>query len=161
MLYRPDWVFRPDLISLGDEVWISPHAWLEVGPDVASGAEPAIRIGNRVVMRHHVTVSAQESIVIEDEVLIAAWTSIYDSDHTLGPTGNPIWYPHRIAPVRIGQGTWIGERVAVLKGADIGCHCIIGANSVVSGYIPDHSVAVGAPARTIGDTREMIERNSV
>jgi acetyltransferase-like isoleucine patch superfamily enzyme len=37
----------------------------------------------------------------------------------------------------------------VLPGARIGKHCVIGANSVVTGEIPDFSVAVGNPARVI------------
>jgi lipopolysaccharide O-acetyltransferase len=158
LLYRPAWLCRPDLIEIGQRVWISQRAWLEVGPPATEGSRPAIRIGDGVVMRHHVTVSAIDSIVIEDDVLIAAWTSIYDSDHTLGPEGNAIWYPHRAAPVRIGRGSWLGERVMVLRGADIGRHCIVGAHSVVKGSIPDYSVAVGAPARVVGSTREMVER---
>jgi acetyltransferase-like isoleucine patch superfamily enzyme len=116
---------------------------------------PLIELGDGVVLRHHVTISAAEHVVVEDDVLIAAYTSIYDADHTIGERGNPIWHPQRTAPVRIGRGSWLGERVAVLRGADIGSHCIIGANSVVKGTIPDYSVAVGAPARVVGSTREM------
>jgi acetyltransferase-like isoleucine patch superfamily enzyme len=41
--------------------------------------------------------------------------------------------------------------VAVLKGAQIGECCVIGANSVVRGEIPPFSVAVGAPARVVGE----------
>jgi serine acetyltransferase len=37
----------------------------------------------------------------------------------------------------------------VLPGATIGKHTVIGAGSVVSGEIPDFSVAVGNPARVI------------
>jgi lipopolysaccharide O-acetyltransferase len=155
LLYRPEWVHRPGLIAIGSRVWISPRAWLEVGGE--GGGEPRIRLGDGVVLRHHVTISAMESVTIEPEVLIAAWTSIYDSDHTIGPDRNAIWYPHRIEPVRIGFGSWLGERVQVLRGADIGRHCIVGANSVVRGTIPDYSVAVGAPARVVGDTRAMID----
>jgi lipopolysaccharide O-acetyltransferase len=158
LLYRPDWLHRPDLMEIGAKTWISKHVWLEVGAPASERPATAIRIGDGVSLRHHVTISACESIVIEDDVLIAAWTSIYDADHTLGPRGNPIWYPQRTAPVRIGRGSWLGERVAVLRGADVGAHCIVGANSVVKGTIPDYSVAVGAPARVVGDTREMVER---
>ena len=75
----------------------------------------------------------------------------------LGPTGNPIWYPQVTAPTRIGRGTWLGERVTVLRGSDVGHHCIVGAHSVVRGTIPDYSVAVGAPARVVGSTREMVD----
>jgi acetyltransferase-like isoleucine patch superfamily enzyme len=157
LLYRPAWVYRPDLITIGERVWISPGVWLEVSGEALAGQVPILRVGDGVVLRHHVTLSAHESVTIEDDVLIAAWTSIYDSDHTLGPRGNPIWYPHRTGPVRVGRGTWLGERVAVLRGADIGCHCVIGANSVVKGAIPDYSVAVGAPARVVGSTRAMVE----
>lgn len=159
LLYRPDWIYRADLISIGRNVWIGPHVWLEIGGEGCSAVEPVLVIGSGVSLRQHVTLSAHESIVIEDDVLIAAWTSIYDSDHTLGPTGNPLWYPHRTAPVRVGRGTWIGERVAILRGAAIGRHCIVGANSVVRGSIPDYSVAVGAPARVVGSTREMVDSN--
>lgn len=156
IVHRAAWIYRPDLMQVGSGVWIGPRAWFEVSPPAFAKGTPAIRIGDGVVMRHHVTISAADAIDIEDDVLIAAWTSIYDSDHTVGPSGNPIWYPHRTAPVRVGQGSWIGERVAVLRGADIGRHCIIGANSVVKGVIPDFSIAVGAPARVVGTTREMV-----
>ena len=152
LLHRPDWISGPDRIAIGDRVWIAPHAWFEVSATARDRDGPLIRIGDGVVLRHHVTISAADSVVIEDDVLIAAWTSIYDADHTLGERGNPIWHPQRTAPVRIGRGTWLGERVAVLRGADIGHHCIVGANSVVKGAIPDYSIAVGAPARVVGST---------
>jgi acetyltransferase-like isoleucine patch superfamily enzyme len=158
LLYRPAWLYRPDLMAIGERVWINQRVWLEVGGSGLNSREPVMRISDGVVLRHHVTISAHESVVIEEDVLIAAWTSIYDSDHTIGPRGNPIWYPDVTSPVRVGRGTWIGERVAVLRGADIGRHCIIGANSVVKGAIPDYSVAAGAPAQVVGSTREMIER---
>jgi len=51
--------------------------------------------------------------------------------------------------VRIGAGSWLGHGVVVLPGADIGKHVVVGANSVVTGVIPDNCVAVGAPARVI------------
>jgi acetyltransferase-like isoleucine patch superfamily enzyme len=37
----------------------------------------------------------------------------------------------------------------VLPGAHVGRHVVVGANSVVVGDLPDHCVAVGAPARVI------------
>jgi len=51
--------------------------------------------------------------------------------------------------VRIGAGSWIGHGAVVLPGATIGRHVAIGANSVVTGDIPDFCVAVGSPARII------------
>ena len=54
----------------------------------------------------------------------------------------------QISPVRIGEGSWLGENVCVI-GANIGKHCVIGANSVVTHDIPDYSIAVGVPAKVI------------
>lgn len=54
------------------------------------------------------------------------------------------------SPVRIGDCTFIGANAVILMGVTIGDHCIIGAGSVVSTDLPNHSVAVGVPARVIG-----------
>ena len=52
-------------------------------------------------------------------------------------------------PVRIGAGSWLGHGTVVLPGADIGRHVVVGANSVVTGCLPDHCVAAGNPARVV------------
>lgn len=55
-----------------------------------------------------------------------------------------------IEPVRIGDDVWIGARVTILPGADIGNGSVIGAGSVVCGKIPPMAVAAGNPARVVG-----------
>ena len=55
----------------------------------------------------------------------------------------------RVLPVEIGDGAWLGENVVVGPGVRIGRGAVIGANSVVLEDIPDHAVAVGAPARVV------------
>ena len=52
-------------------------------------------------------------------------------------------------PVSIGSGSWLGHGVVVLPGSRIGKNVAVGANSVVTGDLPDFCVAVGAPARVI------------
>ena len=37
----------------------------------------------------------------------------------------------------------------ILPGTELGDHCVVGANSVVSGSFPNYSVLVGAPAKII------------
>jgi len=51
----------------------------------------------------------------------------------------------------IGDGTLIGMGAVVLNGARIGKGCLIGANALITEgkEIPDHSMAVGQPARVI------------
>lgn len=54
----------------------------------------------------------------------------------------------QVSTVKIGEGSWLGVGVAVI-GANIGKHCVIGSNAVVTKDIPDYSVAVGVPAKVI------------
>jgi acetyltransferase-like isoleucine patch superfamily enzyme len=151
ILHRPTWVYGPQQISIGAHSLVLQGTWLSVESQAWDKAAPVLSIGKRVGIRPYCMISAAESIVIEDDVIIAAFSSVIDSDHTYA-LGRPnvMHNPLETAPIRIGRGTWIAERVAVLRGADIGRCCIIGANSVVKGKIPDYSIAVGAPARVIG-----------
>lgn len=45
--------------------------------------------------------------------------------------------------VSIGNGTWVGANVTILKNTRIGENCVIGAGTVISGVIPDHSIVTG------------------
>jgi carbonic anhydrase/acetyltransferase-like protein (isoleucine patch superfamily) len=153
ILDRPDWLYGPWKIAIGSRVLILRGAWLAVERSAWPGADPVLRIGDGVAMRPRCAISASASITIEDAVVFGTGVSVIDSDHTHVPNDNVLYNPAVCAPIRIGRGTWLGDRVVVLKGADIGEHCTIGAGSVVRGTIPDHSVAVGAPARVVGSTR--------
>jgi acetyltransferase-like isoleucine patch superfamily enzyme len=155
IVHRPEWIYGPHQMAVGDGVIILSHAWLSVERAAWEAPVPVVRIGDDVWIRPFCTISAAESVVIEDHVVISAFTTVIDSDHTWdGPSVNVLWNPLATTPVRIGSGTWIGERVAVLRGSNIGRSCVIGSNSVVRGEIPDHSIAVGAPARVVGSTLE-------
>jgi len=54
-------------------------------------------------------------------------------------------------PVHIGSAAWIGSGAIIM--ADVGDQCLIGAGAVVTRAVPPWSIAVGSPARTIGDRR--------
>lgn len=47
-------------------------------------------------------------------------------------------------PIRIGNNVWLGTRVIVLPGVEIGDDCVIGAGTVVSRDVPPGSVVVGS-----------------
>ena len=151
ILHKPTWVYGPQQMSLGAHSLVLQGTWLSVESTAWDRPAPALTIGKRVGIRPYCMISAAEQIEIEDDVIIAAFSSVIDSDHTFA-AGRPnvMHNPLETAPIRIGRGTWIAERVAVLRGANIGRCCIIGANSVVRGTIPDYSIAVGAPARVVG-----------
>lgn len=53
----------------------------------------------------------------------------------------------------VSDDVQIGVGAAILGPIRIGASAIVGANSVVLNDIPDHTTAVGAPARVIGEPR--------
>ena len=115
-----------------------------------------IIIGNNVQINDYVHIAAVESIVIEDNVLMAS--KIYISDHNHGDyetvnSDSPITLPIErklfFKPILIEQNVWLGESVCVLQGVTIGKGSIIGALSVVTKNIPPYCIAVGNPAKVI------------
>jgi acetyltransferase-like isoleucine patch superfamily enzyme len=152
ILHRPIWIYGPQQIAIGKNALILHGCWISVEQPAWGQPAPTLRIGERVGIRPYCSLSAAGGIELEDDVVLSAYSTVIDSDHTYEHGYPNIMHnPLEIAHVRVGRGTWIGERVAVLKGADIGECCIIGANSVVRGTIPPHSVAVGVPARVVGE----------
>lgn len=151
MVLRPTWLYGTRWMALGEGVLVMPGAWLAVERVAWTGSDPVLRIGDRVGMRANCTLSAAVSIVIEDDVVLGGSVTVVDSDHTWR-NGHPnvLYNPLDTDPVRIGRGTWVGDHATILRGSEIGELCVIGANSVVRGAIPDRSIAVGVPARVIG-----------
>jgi len=115
-------------------------------------ADPGICVGQSVYIGNFCSLG---NVTIEDDVLIASHVSIMNgcSQHGTSRIDIPIReQPGEFVSVTIGAGSWIGEHATVA--ADVGQHCIVGAGSLVLTAIPDYTIAVGSPARIIGDRRE-------
>ena len=56
------------------------------------------------------------------------------------------------APIRIKSNAWLGLRSIILKGVTVGKGAIVGAASVVTKDVPDFTVAVGVPAKSVKST---------
>jgi acetyltransferase-like isoleucine patch superfamily enzyme len=138
-------------ISLGAGVIIHRDCWIHVVSGHGDEASPKINIKSHAAIGMGATISAAHQVVIGEHVLLARNVYISDHAHAFEDIETPIMHQgiNRIAPVTIGNHTWLGQNVVVLPGVTIGEHCVIGANSVVNSFIPDFSVAVGAPARVI------------
>jgi serine acetyltransferase len=54
-----------------------------------------------------------------------------------------------VAPVRIGDGSWIGTRAVILPGVTIGRRVLVAAGAVVARDVPDDSLVAGNPARVV------------
>jgi sugar O-acyltransferase (sialic acid O-acetyltransferase NeuD family) len=54
--------------------------------------------------------------------------------------------------VTIGQGTHVGIGSTVIQGLTIGKNCLIAAGAVVIHRVPDHSVVMGVPGKSVATT---------
>ena len=53
----------------------------------------------------------------------------------------------------IEDDVWIGLNCAIVPGVRIGRGSVVGAGAVVNRNLPPFSIAVGVPARVVGDRR--------
>jgi len=136
-------------IEIGNRVYIAYKSWLACLP-LTGEKECKLIIGDGCRIGNFNHIYATKSVILERDVLTADKVYISDNLHGYEDVTVPIWKQPIVQKreVFIGQGSWLGENVCVI-GANIGKHCIIGANSVVTKDIPDYSVAVGAPAKVI------------
>lgn len=139
-------------IHIGADTLVGPYAALSAGmaPGQECITDRVVSIGDRCLIGRGSSIIGHLEITIGDDVWTGPHVYITDQNHGYDDRELPISQQHQPErPVTIGSGSWLGTGTVVLPGADIGEHVVIGANSVVSGTIPDFTVAVGAPARVI------------
>ena len=92
------------------------------------------------------TVICGEKIEVLPDVGIGRNVTIRDTNgnHYMNTLG---YRPTR--PIRIGEKAWLCEACTVMPGAKIGRSAIVGAHSVVSSSVADHTLVSGSPATTV------------
>ena len=121
------------------------------------------RIGSGVVIKPGVAVKYPWHLTIGDHCWIGerAWidnlTTVRLGDHVCISqaaylcTGNHDWsdpaFGLMIAPIYLGDGSWVGARATLLPGTVLDEGAVAGAGSLVSGHIPANEIHAGNPAR--------------
>ena len=117
---------------------------------------PKLIIGNNVQINDYVHLACGQSLIIEDDVLIASKVYISDINHG-NYSGENQSFPEEKAKnrkifsktVKICENVWIGENAIILPGIEIGKNSIIGAGSVVTKNVPENCIVAGNPAKII------------
>jgi UDP-2-acetamido-3-amino-2,3-dideoxy-glucuronate N-acetyltransferase len=114
--------------SLGQNVYIGENVW----------------IGNNVRIQNNVSV--YQGVELEDYVFCGP-SCVFTNDMT--PRSK---YPKNKEYMKtiVRYGASIGANATILCGIEIGRHTIIGAGSVVTKSVLNHSIVVGSPARHYG-----------
>lgn len=94
--------------------------------------------------------STNAKIVIGENTMIGGNCMIVSADHDIRDRLSLRASGHVVGDIIIGNNCWIGANSVITKNVVIGDGSIVGAGSVVTKDIPPMSIAVGAPAKVIG-----------
>jgi len=150
--FPPNALFNEQYIQIGEGTLFGPQITLSAGmvPGQEMVSNPVIAVGDRCLIGKGSGIVGHLEISIGNDVWTGHHVYITDQNHGYEDLALPISQQvMQERPVSIGDGSWIGHGTVVLPGAHIGRHVVVGANSVVTGDLPDNCVAAGAPARVI------------
>ena len=153
-------VVTEGMVFLGKRVEVSARrgygrlvigAWVHFGDDNRIRChEGSLRIGEKCVFGRDTTVNCYLDIELGPAIIVSDWVYICDFDHVTRDVEMPIKDQGIVkSPVRIGGGSWLGTKVSVLRGAEIGAGSVVAAHSVVRGKSPDLSLLAGIPAKVV------------
>ena len=139
-------------ISIGDNVSIREGASIQCFYKYADRIlSPTLMIGNNVFINRYVSIICADSITIGDNCYFGSFVTICDENHGTDPRSTECYgkQPLVTEAICIGANCWIGDKSTILRGVSIGPNSIVGAGSVVTKSIPNHSIVAGNPARVI------------
>lgn len=100
---------------------------------------------NSLVGRPGAYLQGAGSIYIGDYVQFAINVGILSANHDLYDQNK-----YNVAPIKIGDYSWIGMNSIITAGVELGTRTIVGAGSVVTKSFPDgYCVIAGNPAKVI------------
>jgi acetyltransferase-like isoleucine patch superfamily enzyme len=159
---------HPHKIRIGDNVVIDDHCLLDAKGDTNAG----ITIGSGVFIGRNTILSCKNGdialaegvnigfncelfsasrVSIGRDTLLAAYCYLIGGDHDFSdPAAAVIDQTRRSAGVSVGAGAWLGAGAKILDGVQVGDGAIIGAGAVVRDAVPPGAIAVGMPARVVG-----------
>lgn len=136
-------------IMIGDNVSIGAFSRVVVSTSFNHLGE-YIKIGNNVGMGEYTYLGGAGGLEIGDECIIGQYFSCHPENHIASELGLAIRHQGVTRKgIKIGKNCWIGSKVTILDGVEIGDGCIIAAGAVVNKSFPANSILGGVPAKLL------------
>ena len=116
-----------------------------------------VRLGDDCALNHGVFLLGQVGIEIGDRVVLSARCMLIDGSLDSKTFVDADSRAYANAPIRIGDGAWIGAGAIILPGVSVGELAVVGAGSVVTRDVPARTVVAGNPARIIRQAGEPVQ----
>lgn len=122
--------------------------YIAYGADIEVFSDSMLEMGRGIIFNINSTIICGDHIDIKDDVCFGRNVTVRDNsgNHFMS---RKIFKNKR--PVIIGQHSWITEQCIVMPGSKIGVGAIVGAGSMVSGKIPNFTLASGRPAVVVDE----------
>lgn len=136
-------------VHLGDHVGIGDYSRIIASTSLNHIGE-GITIGNRVGIGEFAYLGGGGGLWIGDDVIAGQYLSCHPENHIYSDPHQPI----RLQGVsrkgiRIGANCWLGSKVTILDGVELGEGCVVAAGAVVTRSFPAFSVIGGVPAKIL------------
>ena len=127
--------------SCGRGVIIKTRAYFGTGENIVIGDRSQLGVNCKV----------ENDLILGEDVVMGPDVVIMSSSHAYERLDQPVNRQGRLPrrPVKIGNDVWIGTRVLILPGVQVGDQAILGAGAVVTKDVPARAIAAGNPARVI------------
>lgn len=148
---KPLRIIHPERIFVGEHVSILQGLRMEAETNwQGQKLKGRIIIKDGTSLEQGCHIIAANKLVIGEHCTISAHVYISDCSHCYEDITKDVKeQPLIVKKTTIGDGTFIGFGCFILPGVQVGKHCVIGANSVVTHDVPDYTVVAGSPARMI------------
>lgn len=146
----PGYIGKPIFINGLKNMRINKKFRIFPGARIEVGKNARLQIDQDVAIAQNLHLTCGKFIHIESGVCIAANVCITDTIHDYrNPEVNVLKQNDSHKETIIGKDSFIGFGAVINAGTQLGKHCIVGANSFVSGTFPDNCIIAGNPAKII------------
>jgi acetyltransferase-like isoleucine patch superfamily enzyme len=138
-----------DGIRIGNNVGIGDFSRIIVSTSL-NDIGSHIKIGNNVGIGEFAYLGGAGGLEIGDECIIGQYLSCHPENHNYENIDISIRHQGVSRKgIKIGRNCWIGSKVTILDGVEIGDGCIIAAGAVVNKSFPANSIIGGVPAKLL------------